>query len=429
MARELISAAGDSFLNGAVNWPVGNIVPMGPAQDTYDGQAVNTATMFLGINTVDCLLCHDGARHLDQVNLWGSRQTRQNMWGLAAYFARGRMQRQVVTQTPAVAKWIVSDVLAGDYNLNTTTGNRTARQPVNGVRTITPRNPFAPDQGSGVTVGETYRQAVARQITGDIQFSRAAVNYIWEKFMVEALVSPSNSFDLARLDPNNPPPAPWTVQPANPELLDALARWFQSNNYDVRALMALITKSTAYQLSATYPGSWNVNYIPYYARRYVRRLDSEELHDAIAKATGILPTYTLQNLPAVQWAMQLPDTREPRSNGGAVQFLNSFGRGDRDTNFRRSDGSLLQSLNLMNNQFVMTRIHQANAGSRVSQLLAQGANAQTIIQQLFLNTLSRPATSAEVALFTPMFQQQGNRVAAEGLQWLLLNKMDFVFNY
>src|SRR5213592_1903383 len=27
MARELISAAGDSFLNGAVNWPVGNIVP------------------------------------------------------------------------------------------------------------------------------------------------------------------------------------------------------------------------------------------------------------------------------------------------------------------------------------------------------------------------------------------------------------------
>ena len=161
----------------------------------------------------------------------------------------------------------------------------------------------------------------------------------------------------------------------------------------------------------------------------VRRLDSEELHDAIAKATGILPTYTLQNLPAVQWAMQLPDTREPRSNGAVVQFLNSFGRGDRDTNFRRFDGSLLQSLNLMNNTFVMTRIHQANAGSRVAQLLTQGANAQTIIQQLFLNTLSRPATGAEIALFTPMFQQQGNRVAAEGLQWLLLNKMDFVFNY
>lgn len=429
MARELISASGDSFLNGAANWPVGNTVTMGPAQDTYDGHAVNLASMFLGINTVDCLLCHDGARHLDQVNLWGSRQTRRNMWGLSAYFARARMQRQVVTQTPLVAKYIVTDVLTGDYPLNTTTGNRTARQPINGVRTITPKNPFTTTPGSNVATGETYRQAIARQITSDPQFSRAAVNYIWEKFMVEAFVSPANTFDLARLDPNNPPPAPWTLQPTNPELLDSLASWFQQNRYDLRALMALITKSTAYQLSATYPDTWNVNYVPYYARRYVRRLDSEEVHDAIAKATGILPTYTLQNLPPVQWAIQLPDTREPRSNGAAVQFLNSFGRGDRDTSFRRSDGSLLQGLNLMNNPFVMTRIHQANAGSRVAQLLAQNSDAPTIIQQLFLNTLSRPATSAEIGLFTPMFQQQGNRVAAEGLQWLLLNKMDFVFNY
>src|SRR5437867_7364809 len=76
MARELIAAAGDSFEHGEVNWAVGNTVAMGPAQDTYDGQAVNLASMFLGINTVDCLLCHDGARHLDQVNLWGSTQMR-----------------------------------------------------------------------------------------------------------------------------------------------------------------------------------------------------------------------------------------------------------------------------------------------------------------------------------------------------------------
>src|SRR3989475_6331176 len=88
MARELIAAEGDSFEHGEANWPVGNTIAMGPAQDTYDGQAVNLASMFLGINTVDCLLCHDGARHLAQVKLWGSSQTRRNMWGLSAYFAR-----------------------------------------------------------------------------------------------------------------------------------------------------------------------------------------------------------------------------------------------------------------------------------------------------------------------------------------------------
>ena len=109
LARELIAASGDSFVQGQVNWPVGNTIAMGPVQDTYDGQAVNLASMFLGINVADCLLCHDGARHLTQVNLWGSTLKRQNMWGLSAYFARVRMQRQVVTTTPEVAKYIVSE--------------------------------------------------------------------------------------------------------------------------------------------------------------------------------------------------------------------------------------------------------------------------------------------------------------------------------
>ena len=437
MARELIAAAGDSFEHGEVNWPVGNTVAMGPAQDTYDGQAVNLASMFLGINSVDCLLCHDGARHLDQVNLWGSTQMRRNMWGLSAYFARARMQRQVTATMPRqIAKYIVTDAAGGEYQLNTTSGNRTARRPIEGVGVVPPKNPFATAAnafatGSGIEPGETRRQALARQVTSDIQFSRAIVNYIWQKFMVEAFVSPSNAFDLARLDPANPPPAPWTLQPTNPELLDALARWLQANQFDLRALMALITKSTAYQLSAVYPGNWDVSYVPYYARKYVRRLDAEEIHDAIAKATGIPGNYVLQNsdMPPVQWAMQFPDTREPRTNGSVAAFLNAFGRGDRDTAFRRSDSSILQALNMLNSPFVLTRIHQNNQGSHVAAVLAQTADPGIIIWDLFATTLSRPPSDTEMALFGRIFQQQGNRVAAENLQWVLLNKADFLFNY
>jgi hypothetical protein len=435
MVRELISATGDTLVTGQPNWSVNNTIAMGPVQDTYDGQAVQLSSMFMGINVADCLLCHDGPHHLDMVNLWGSTQTRRNMWGLSAYFARTRMQRVVVTQgPPQVIKWIVSDVNTGDYNLNTTTGNRTARQPINGIRVITPSYPFQANGspisvGSGTVSGETYRAAIGRLITSDLQFSRAAVNYIWGKLMVEAFVSPANTFDLARLDPNNPPPAPWTLQPTNPALLDQLARWFQQNHYDIRALMALITKSNAYQLSSTYPGTWDIAYVPYYARHYVRRLDAEEFHDAIAKATGILGTYTIGALPPVQWAMQLPDTRGPSGNGAVAQFLNAFGRGDRDANPRRFDGSILQGLNLMNNAFVMTRIHQANAGSRVAAILSQTTDAPTIIRQLYVNTLSRQPRPEEITALTPMFQQQGTRVAAESLQWMLLNKLDFIFNY
>ena len=46
MATELIEASGDSFAEGQVNWPLGNTIAMGPVQDTYDGQAVNLASMF-----------------------------------------------------------------------------------------------------------------------------------------------------------------------------------------------------------------------------------------------------------------------------------------------------------------------------------------------------------------------------------------------
>src|SRR5206468_8137388 len=112
IARELITAAGDSFVDGAANFVVGGSVPMGPLQDTYDGQAENVAQMFLGINVVDCLLCHDGARHLDAVNLWGKQQNRADLWGLSAFFARTRMQTQVGVQQPLALKYIVSDVAA-----------------------------------------------------------------------------------------------------------------------------------------------------------------------------------------------------------------------------------------------------------------------------------------------------------------------------
>jgi hypothetical protein len=90
---------------------------------------------------------------------------------------------------------------------------------------------------------------------------------------------------------------------------------------------------------------------------------------------------------------------------------------------------MLQALNLMNNAFVQSRIHRANQGSRVQQLLSENASAETIIRELFLNTLSRPPSAAEMTVFSGIFQQQGNRLAAEGLQWVLLNKMDFLFNY
>jgi hypothetical protein len=406
MVREMIAANGDNFVVGETNFIVGGVVPMGPPQDTMDGRAVNAATMFLGINAVDCLLCHDGAGHLDAVNLWGKDRTRAQAWGLSAFFARVRQQNTVLSQQPNYIKRTISELPNGEYQLNTTSGNRSARQPVNGQNTAQPNYFFT---GGTVNTGENRRQALARLLTADKQFARATVNYIWEKLMVEALVSPSNTFDLARLDA-------------------------AANNYDLRKLIATIVKSNTYQLSSQYPGAWNLSLVPYYARKLVRRLDAEEIHDAIIKATGVGVTYQLRdtlNQPTwtVNWAMQLPDTNEPRGNaiGG---FLNSFIRGDRDVKPRSLEPAIMQALNLMNNNFVMQRIHQNNAGSLVARLLADANLTPTqITTQLYLSTLARNPTADELGKLTPLFTSMTRRDATEAIQWALLNKIDFMFNY
>lgn len=433
MAKEMIANDGDNFVQGEVNFIVGGIVPMGPAQDTMDGTAVEVTRAFLGINATDCLLCHDGAGHLDQVNLWGSEKTRLDAWGMSAFFARTRRQRQVLSQQPNFAKFMVSEGALGEYQLNTTTGNRQTRSPINGKNSVDPK--YFLGNGGGVNAGENRRQAIARLVTADKQFARAAVNYIWEKLMVEALVSPSNAFDPARLDPAATLPNGWSLQPANAELLNALADEFIKQNYDIRKLIALITKSNAYNLSSQYPATWNLAMVPYYARKYIRRLDAEEVHDAILKATNFTATYQMrdtlnQNTFTVNWAMQLPDTLEPRTNPQVANFMNLFIRGDRDVKPRSFEPSIQQSLSLMNNTFVLNKIHQNNAGSAVATLLANATlTDQQIVTQLFLNTLSRNPRQDELDALLPLFSSQGKRQATEGIQWALLNKMDFIFNY
>ncbi len=429
MAREMIVATGDNFVNGAANWTVGGHISGGPSQDIMDGLAVQASTMFLGLSSTDCLMCHNGAGHLDAINLWGSQRSREEAWGMAAFFARSAKAR-VDAQTPAGGryfKYLVSENATGEYNLNTTSGNRQARQPINGKNSIAPKYILG---GGVVNTGEKRAEAIARLIIADKQFARATVNYIWEKMMVEALVSPSDSFDPARLDPNAQLPNGWTLQPANAELLEALTQDFITSNYDLQALIGRIAKSSAYQLSSQYPGDWGLTMVPYYARKFARRMDAEEMHDAVVTATGIIPAYQMKdslgaNTKVINWAMQFPDT-----TSGGTDFINSFLRGDRDTIQRSPDGTLLQALNLMNNSFVMGRVHQGNAGSTVSKILANTTlTTEAIINQLYLTTLSRKPTTDEVNILIPMFTSLGRKEATESLQWTLLNKVDFIYNY
>ena len=106
-----------------------------------------------------------------------------------------------------------------DYALNTTTGNRPTRAALGAVKAVAPTYIFT---GQAPAAGQDYRVALAGFVTNDIQFARATVNYMWAYFFGMGIVDPPDQFDLARLDPSNPPPAPWSLQPSNPALLNEL---------------------------------------------------------------------------------------------------------------------------------------------------------------------------------------------------------------
>ncbi|MFN0121376.1 MAG: DUF1553 domain-containing protein [Blastocatellia bacterium] len=453
MAAEMIAATGDSFAKGEVNFIIGGHVTGGPIQDVYDGYTVHVAQTFLGLNSMDCLLCHDGQGHLNAINVWGAQRTRVEAWGMAAFFARTqRVQTQQSTGSMSYYhKHAINELTTGDYLLNTTSGNRQTRAPINGNNRVTPKYMLS---GEAPTANENRRAALARYIVSDPQFARAFVNYIWENLMVEGLVSPSNAFDLARLAPGAQMPEGWTPQPANPELLDALARDFAQDSFNMGNLLRKVVQSSAYQLSSRYDGPWRLELVPYYARKFARRLDGEEVHDAIIKATGIMPTMAYAGGPTLEgytmvsdvsyvfnnnntltengritWAMQLPEPVEPRSNGIRA-FMDSFIRGDRDQKFRDRSPSILQTLNMMNNGFVMNRIHRGNAGSHVARLLVDTTlTNDQIMDKLYLATLSRLPNDTERTRYRPYFTSLGKQGATETLQWVLLNKVDFIFNY
>ncbi|HXB75619.1 MAG TPA: DUF1549 domain-containing protein [Candidatus Acidoferrales bacterium] len=447
MATDLITATdADSYTNGPTNYLLNGFITGGPMQDAIDAMTAATFDTFMGMSHVNCLLCHNGRGHLDTLSLWAGNTTRYQAWELASYLSRTQLARvtaDTVNPNPNIYYWSVLDNVKGytnDYTLNTATGNRPARTAPSGCKAGQPCQYVAPQyifNGDTPKPGENYRVALARDITGDFQFARASVNYIWAQFFGRGIVDPPDSFDPARLNPDSPPPAPWTLQPSNARLLNALAQHFIDSGYNVKSLMREIAVSDTYQLSSRYDGTWNAAWEPYFARKFVRRLWAEEVHDAVAQSSGTFPSYSItgftdQGYAKPSYAMQLPDTVNMPAGDIGTNFLDSFLRGNRDDQPRRQDGSILQALNLMNNTFVEG--HVAYTGATASQLvvaaIAKG-NADGI-NSLYLNILSRYPTSTEMSTAmaaVPAASGTTRSQAIQDLAWSLYNKVDFVFNY
>ena len=223
------------------------------------------------------------------------------------------------------------------------------------------------------------------------------------------------------------------MQATHPELLERLADELNSGNFDMREFIRKLVESNTYQLSSDYSDGWKAEYVPLFARHYPRRLEGEEIHDAIQIATNVLGRYMIGGwADPVSWAMQMPEPVEPTSNSAVRDFMGLFLRGNRNNQFRAQDGSILQQLNLMNNTFVTSRAKVAS--STVLRSMAMMPNTGSIADELYLRFLGRMPSGSEKAMTVAHLAKAGTvqaakNTAVEDLAWVMMNKQEFIFSY
>jgi hypothetical protein len=387
-------------------------------EDTADEVIVQSARIFLGIN-YQCISCHGGKGFLEKVNLGLVNRKRSELWAEAAFF--GKMRIRIV---PFQDRFTISEDGTG-YD---TMAASSVRMPRKGAE-ILPTFLLSGEVGDP---NRPLRPQFAKILTRHPQFAKATANLIWKQFFGLGIVDPVDSFDMARQDPANPPPAPWTIQPTNPALLEALGKDFAEHRFSLKHLMRTLVRSSAYQLSSRYDGQWKESYTPYFARHYVKMLSAEQLHDAICQATAVFGNYKHKDmvykndLPPFKFWTEAP-TPEEIGDGEAKSFLRTFGQANREQFDRQPGGSILQAMVLMNSPFVNKRI-RGEGGSRVEQLVKSEKSNAAIVDELYLATLSRRPRDEEKQLAVQWLEAD-RKQGAEDLQWSLLNKLDFIFNY
>ena len=387
-------------------------------EDTADEIIVNSARIFLGVN-YQCISCHGGKGFLEKVSLDLVAKQRRDLWNMAAFFGRTRIR--VVTYQD---RYTVTDDGTG-YDTKAPSQVRLQRE---GGQV----HPTFMLTGEKADLGKPLRPQFARMLTTHPQFARATVNLIWKEFFGLGIVDPVDSFDLARQDPKAALPVPWGCQPTNSELLDALAADFAAHRFSLKHLMRTLVRSSAYQLSSRLDGKWKESYTPYFARHYVRQLTAEQIHDAISQATQVFGNYNRKDYfygtpiaPVRFWTEAA--SPEDINNGEAKNFLRTFGMANREQFDRQSVGSILQAMMLMNSPFVTKRVTASN-NSLVEQLVKSAKGSAEIVDELYLATLSRHPLPQEQQLAVEWIEKD-RKQGIEDLQWGLLNKLDFVFNY
>lgn len=387
--RELLAATGTVIDNPPVAWYKRVKQPKDQIEDV--------AQLFLGVR-MQCAQCH---HHPFE------RWSQDDYYALAAFFAQ-------VGRKPSSTRG--EDLIFHKRGMATVMNIKT-RAELKPAAFGDQVPPIAPDEDPRLRLADWMKTP------NNPFFAKVLVNRYWKHFFQRGLIEPEDD-----IRDSNPP--------SNPELLAVLEKHFIESGFDLKELVRAITRSSAYQLSAT-PNQHNIGDRQNYSRYYPRRLSAEVMLDSIDQLAGTQTDFA--NLPPGTRAVALPDNSYNRSS----PFLRVFGRPEGESVCeceRVQSSSLAQSLHLINASDLRGKL--AHPNGRAERLAKDPRPAEAKIKELYLVAFAREPRPDELRealsyLAEPRVNAAGQKVDAQkaarenfqDLLWAMMTTKEFLFNH
>lgn len=393
MVRQILMAQGTTEESGPVNF----FAKWGPNQADI---AAAASRVFLGVRTA-CARCHD-----HKFEKW----KQEDFWSYAAFFSRtqGRVVRPrddfnrpffAVAEQPAQGE-LIATVDDG---------------PKKGMKVAAKTHL----NGDAVSLTGTYqaREELARWMTapGNPWFAQNIVNKMWDYFLGRGFVNPVDDFR-----DGNPP--------SHPEALKFLAEDFAANGYNLKYLIAVITNTQAYQRSSglakepyTPQSGETLESIAQKHRITVETLRAlnggakqlsgsqifvpvpQEKAESVFARAQLRPLSPEQLFYSILQAVGADDVRQARSRQALEQMKANYLRrfitlfdNDEQTEQTDFETTIPQALMMMNGDLINSRL---GVSPILTQLLSARMTDAQRVNLIFLQTLNRPPTNEEVALF------------------------------
>ncbi len=387
--RELIAARGSTYQNPPANWWRANRDPVTRAEQT--------ARVFLGTQ-LNCAQCH---------NHPFERWTQDDYYDWTSLFAR--LDYKIVSND----KRDKSDTreFKGDQ-IVLLKAKASVMNPRTG-EAATPR--FLGGEAPKTTKDRDELLALADWIVRSPMFARMQVNRVWFHLLGRGLVDPVDDFRASN-------PA------SHPELLDALARDFETSGYDLRHCIRTIMGSRVYQLSGE-PNETNESDETNHSRGIVRRLTAEQLLDSTSAVLGA--PLEIDGYPDAARLAQVPEGRKHYHpiKTDLDRFALAFGKPPRliaTECERTNEPTVVQAFQLISGPAINGLLTRKD--NRLADWAASTKPARELVDELFWTTLSRPPSAVEAERFAQHLADcTEQRRALEDLAWALVNSKEFVF--